>query len=1459
MPTNINPISPAATEGVVAQSSTGVASNLLPALPLQVIGNDGAGGVGVTQLVAGSNVSLLQAGDEITISSGLSVWNSILSSSLTFNFVAPITQSVTSLSSTIPYSSTAVQNSQVFTCTALTSVLTADYAINLSTTAVTSNGSPLTFVIATYLTTGGAPTAGQLPIDVQPVQITSTTSTLTSSAQQAALNLSIALQPTTTTFALYVVPYIYIQSGVTISGTDFSAASDSVGYVFESNKYSVATPTSVNQLQIYKANFTVSSFTATTAIPKQNTGTILFSTGTVSVGATPALTRISFTVPGYFGNTVNGGQTFIWSYFIFVNGTQVYTNIIGNGDSQSFVYDQLTIDVPLLNIADGSTVNINLSYSTYTGGALEAYFAAYGLSSGNYFSSYYSVFAQDATTATGTLSLANEGQTVVPIPSDVSLPTATTIAVYTPTSSIVPSAFPTTSAYLIDTVQVNLDISQNLYRVNFSCVIYTNAFSSVSTDDPCIAVYIYQTTGTGVSTTPVTGVGITKKSVRSYASGSLYAVTVVCEGYINLLAASQFSAYACLFSTTSNVTSTQFVAVGQGSTLVSNAQSQWTIAAQSIGTSSGSGGTTTITADAGSYLTATTTTGGYDLGTVQASTTQAGLLSTSNIIPANDLLQQGATSVVGCTLTSTNGSVTVTTTEGNIDLATVAAASSGAIGIYSPLNQAVSTLSTDLPITTVYVSETPTLAQMQTIASQSITAKYSNANGVGSNLQVSVVTGAYTTNTSAFGLQLCLFSSEDGFTAPLAYPYIQQGACSANTRENYANFSLEAIVPSQQGVSVTFAVGAAVQSGLSASIDASSFTFIAQEDVSDTQSLVSSTTIDLGTGNVTVPSGSNVTLTTVNLTKQYNNSYYVLQGGINVIGSATNGYIIPNINVSAVQSGASPSTYGGVILGSGKPGTSISAGGGINTLIPVYVSMYETSSSNQILPNGQYAFTLKAFATYTSATVGNVTTPSYIVNKTASLLYVDEVLPISDGGDIQTQQILPVTVTTTPYVTTLSPQYSTLTPVTSLLTVSRAGGSNLIFTFSVQNHSIGSTSGTTTQNAEGEIIVGFYTSNASTATPYAVRRITNPSSSSTNPTTAVFRVVVQSPAPETPISLYIAVGSLTSTFTTQSVTLSGTFVENYNGSTSTQGTLTAVDVAANSYLQSSTSGSTVTLNTTQSSISQAGLLATSASVPANNLIQMGTTGAQGCTLASSDSTVIITPSSGSINLSSGLTLSAGTGSAAQVRNNTLNIASVYPNVAWTADYLSAGISSGSTKPIYDSTAQYVPAYTASSSQLNLSEYTRFTATSAIPPSANNTATPQWIAVLQPSSNTVFQARTIELLVQPYLLGATSVQGQAFALNAYYRMVLGVNITGTATPINFSAMTPLPLSIDGYGASGVPTVADTPPWLTFAVLPAASSPSSQFTTGNVLVVYAQWILSQTAGITVGFNLAFRTLF
>ena len=58
---------------------------------------------------------------------------------------------------------------------------------------------------------------------------------------------------------------------------------------------------------------------------------------------------------------------------------------------------------------------------------------------------------------------------------------------------------------------------------------------------------------------------------------------------------------------------------------------------------------------------------------------------------------------------------------------------------------------------------------------------------------------------------------------------------------------------------------------------------------------------------------------------------------------------------------------------------------------------------------------------------------------------------------------------------------------------------------------------------------------------------------------------------------------------------------------------------------------------------------------------------------------------------------------------------------------------------------------------------------------------------------------------------------------------------------------------------MPTVANTPPWFTFDVVPAAGNPSGQFTTGNVLVVYAQWILSTVTGITPQFNLAFRTLF
>lgn len=1281
------------SSGVQVLENNGTMSSVSPTQPLQYVGNDGLGQITTATLVAGTGIQIEQVGDTAVFSTStgsLNLWNSILTSVLSFNFSIPLTQSISSQTQTIPYSSTAIQNSQTFTCTSLLSVLTAKYLFKLATNVVakdniSGNNTPVILAVATYMTDGSAPTAGQLPIDVSYQYVTATSVNSTASDQLAMVNISIKLQPTTTTFGLYVVPYIYADPGSTLSGTviETNPTSGNVGYVYESNQYAIATPTTLNQLQISKASFTIQNLN-NTAIPKQNTGKILLSTGTVAVGATPAQTMISFSAPGFFSNLINGGQTFLFSYFIEVNGVQVYTDNIGNGDATNFIYQQMIIDTPLLTIANGATVDIYLSYSTYTGQPITAYFPTYGLTSGNYFISYYSVFVTDAATAIGTLSLPNEGQTIVPVASDITLPTSVIIANYEPPSSV-PSAFPTTSAYAIDTVNVNLDNGQNLYRVEFSATIYTDAHSIAGGDTPCVALYVYETTGSGASLTPVSGVAISYASIQNYVAGNLVAVDIMCEGYINLLSSGQLTAYACLFSDTINVSSTTFKAIGTDSPTIPDSASFWTLSVQSIGTSSGGGSTTTITVDAGSYLTANTTTSGYDLGTTQASPTQAGLVATAdlipandliqmsatgavgctitsadssvtvvttegnidlstvgvattvtaltgsflvatdvagdyeldtqqasplqdgllatvNIIPANDLLQMGAAGTVGCTLTSTNGSVSVTTTEGNIDLSTVAAASSGAVGVYSPLNQTINTLSTDTAITTAYISASPTLAQMQQIASSPITASYSNTGGVGSTIQASFVTGVYTTNTNQFGVQFCLYSSVDNYTTPLDSVYIQQGSCSANTRENYVNFSLQASLPSEKGVSVTFVV-AASQSSFPATIDSSSFVFVTQEEVPNTQSVVSTQLIPLGSGVVSVSSTAS-TITTTTVTKQYANSYYFVEGSVQCYAGANTSFC-GDAYVQITATGLSATTQ--TFHGSGKAGTGITASSGINTEICLFGRIVE-SGAGAVPPNGTY--TLKVLASTPVSTTFNL-------NKSDSSFILTEILPLADGGNIQTTELTVTSSTASPYVTTLSPQYSTMQPVGSFDNVTRVSGSTLLYTFYVE-------SGNLSTSTECELIIGFYTSNASTATPYAVRRVTAPSGN-VNLTGCVFAVTLPSPGAEVPIPLYIAVGSLTSGNTTRAMSISGIFNEFLEGSVATAGSsVSTVTAASNSYLQASTVGSAVTLNTTQSSTSQAGLVATSASVPANSLIQMGATGAQGCTLAPAASSYITT-------------------------------------------------------------------------------------------------------------------------------------------------------------------------------------------------------------------------------------------
>jgi hypothetical protein len=345
-----------------------------------------------------------------------------------------------------------------------------------------------------------------------------------------------------------------------------------------------------------------------------------------------------------------------------------------------------------------------------------------------------------------------------------------------------------------------------------------------------------------------------------------------------------------------------------------------------------------------------------------------------------------------------------------------------------------------------------------------------------------------------------------------------------------------------------------------------------------------------------------------------------------------------------------------------------------------------------------------------------------------------------------------------------------------------------------------------------------------------------------------------------PVEVYIGAASLTTGVTGIPVEAQMTFQEIYPlGAGVPASGITSISGASGSYITTAVNGTSIDLNTTKASSAQAGLVAANVPIAQNSLVQQGASSAVGCVLQSSDSTVIITPSEGIINLSSPLNISSAGSPLLPVKENNLLFSSIAPTIEWQADYIVSGNSTGAKKNVFDSAGTFTQNYTATSSQISLGEWTRFTATTTSPPSANNVASPQWVCCMQPLPVTALKARAIEILVSSYLVGAGSTQALAYGKGGLMSYTIAVNMTTTAGVPNFVAATPFPFSANSGGSEGVPTVADQPVNLLFEIVPATSSPSAQFTTGDVVVMSAQWILSTTTGVTVSFDISLKALF
>jgi hypothetical protein len=523
--------------------------------------------------------------------------------------------------------------------------------------------------------------------------------------------------------------------------------------------------------------------------------------------------------------------------------------------------------------------------------------------------------------------------------------------------------------------------------------------------------------------------------------------------------------------------------------------------------------------------------------------------------------------------------------------------SSGAVGVYSPVNRVTATLPSNVAVTTVYTTTEPALSAMQVIATVTITCQYPNSNGIGSVLQADAVVGYFCPAAQALGVQLAIYCSTTGTLPTGSYPLDQQGSCP-NSFDNYSSSQLVAQVPSVQGQAITFTLAASVVSGTTATIDASAFSFVVVENVPNTQAIVSSNTYNFTSSLYT--SATQAYSTTTSLlseayTKQYSNSALVVSGSIPALGVSANTSYFSSTGIyiaTPSQLNASSPIVG--FFGAGMAGTTISAPNGISISTPINTVIEDFSL-------GAGVYTLALGATYQSQ--------QYFVQGLLGSIIVDEVLPLADGGAIQNFALPSLSTTLgTPYVTTLSPQYSTVRALGTWSVVTRAQGSTLVFNGGIGNNAI-------TGNPEGELLFCFYTSNTPTATPAFTARVSAPASGSTAFNTAIgaWRFSTTSTAAEIPIFVYVGVASLTAANTVQAPYITAEFSEILAGSVTTG--LTDVVAASGSYLTSSVSGSTATVGTQRATTSQAGIVALTASAPANTVVRVNNAGSLVATTA----------------------------------------------------------------------------------------------------------------------------------------------------------------------------------------------------------------------------------------------------
>jgi hypothetical protein len=793
---------------------------------------------------------------------------------------------------------------------------------------------------------------------------------------------------------------------------------------------------------------------------------------------------------------------------------------------------------------------------------------------------------------------------------------------------------------------------------------------------------------------------------------------------------------------------------------------------------------------------------------------------------------------------STNSNGYLAIQNGDVYTTTVSNPSGGSGG--SPVNFQQGSLASNVAINTAFTSNTAPLSAMQSVSTVSITPTSAN-----SQIYVCCTFPQQSAATTNLQATVALYSSLNT-TTPLNITTDGNGTMSTAAPNNNSTTIIDAIVPSSGTSSaITFTAAAAYRSS-PYNILSSGFYLYAWEVLPNTPGVaqVASTNLATGgninalfTGSSTTTYSQTTSLgTPYTFQKNYSDTSLLIRTNVCATNFSTtqNCFFAMFLFISAGSSLSSSQTFfGNIAEASNAYGT---------IQVP---QQYSNVGYQWVVPASYFN---NSTGTYTLAFGGQcqTSTTNWKVDNTP-LVTIQEVSEASYSGviDLSTGNVSG----TVPSFSSTIPTYNAANQIGTYLLANKATGSTQLV-------EVTATSNAATNNVEEATLLAFYDSNVTGAAPIAnliVSAATSGPGQDYNVQTSSLTFPVPSTGANTTITLYACAVSQITGYVANSAGIFAaiTSQELLPAATGAAG-VTTVSPQIGSYLTATPTTGDVVLNTTRATPLNAGLIATPGTIAANQLVQMQSTGAVGANLTSTDASVVITPASGSIDLSSPLNLAVTPSTTyLPTRSNNLQISSTSPS--WTAAYLTNGVSSSSLLNIYDQSASFNQALTATSSQLNLDGWVRFTVTTALSPSTNTTVTPQWILALQPSPVTQYQSKIIDIIVTPVLLNAGATQAQAFTLNSYYSATLGVNVTSLTASPTFTAMNVFPLAFNINGQTATPTVNDTPPWLVAAIVPFSSSPSGLYTAGSVLVISAQWLLSASAGLQVAFNVAMRTQF